>query len=259
MIRLVTIVCVFLFRVEVSLCAGDGGQQKLQALQGTVVRKPWSKTFESWNAGGGEYYILDVGDAKLPKGRRSAKEGVILRPSKAVQVERFAEFKGKRVVVRGRFLDGKLYKPANPEEQYPVERSIVIGADGKAAVGPDRPALRGSGFEVIEIRLAGDPTKTNAPADESSDLTGHGDPEIEMTWSMPDQPELVIVIHVKGDVLRRLGMTKADFSMAVQAARAKWEKAGRKQAIDDVLIAVPGGTVTRLSTLATIELREKSK
>ncbi len=131
----------------------------LVTLRGTVIEKPWTKSLESWNAGGSEYYVLDVGDVELPPGRRSAKEGVILRPSKAVPFEQFHKYKGKRVVVSGKFVDAKPYTPADPAEQIPMEPDVLDGPDGKPILGPAKPARRGSGFEVHKIQLAKRPLR----------------------------------------------------------------------------------------------------
>ncbi|MBU0717867.1 MAG: hypothetical protein KJ749_06420 [Planctomycetes bacterium] len=40
---------------------GEQGRSRV-ILRGTVIRKEWTKTYESWNTDGSEYYILDVGD-----------------------------------------------------------------------------------------------------------------------------------------------------------------------------------------------------
>lgn len=31
-------------------------------LTGVIISKPWSKSYESWNDGGGTYYVLNIGD-----------------------------------------------------------------------------------------------------------------------------------------------------------------------------------------------------
>lgn len=107
------------------------------SLSGTVLQKPWSKSFESWNAGGSEYYVLDVGDA--PVKQRSAKEGVILRPSDAISMDDLKALVGKNVEVSGVYVEAKPYKPSQPTEQYPVD------IDGK-------PVPRGSGFQVLSVK-----------------------------------------------------------------------------------------------------------
>ena len=107
-------------------------------LHGTVIRKGWTKTGESWNAGGSEYYVLDVGEAQIDQ--KTAKEGVILRPTDAVPFQVFEKLKGRRVAVRGRFVEGVPFvPPVDSMDQYPVR------------LDPTVPILRGSGFEVYEI------------------------------------------------------------------------------------------------------------
>ncbi len=110
----------------------------LVSLTGRVIEKPWNKTTESWIAGGGNYYVLDVGDLEIEK--RSAEEGVILRDSKAIAFESFAEYVGKKVEIKGEYVDSKPYQPKSAYESYPM------GMDG-------RPLPRGAGFKVYEIRI----------------------------------------------------------------------------------------------------------
>jgi hypothetical protein len=112
----------------------------LRTLRGKVIRKPWSKTYESWNAGGSDYYVLAVDASAVPAAKRSAKEGVILRASGAAGVEAFKKHKDRLVVAVGRFVEGKPYKPpAGSTEQRPSGWT-----------------LRGSGFQVLDIRAAKD-------------------------------------------------------------------------------------------------------
>lgn len=106
-------------------------------LEGTVIRKSWTKSGESWNAGGSRYYVLDVGVAVIS--HRSAREGVILRQSDSVPFDVFERFKGHRVAVEGRFVEGKPWMPRGEGvEQHPVTSELI-------------PLIRGSGFEVFEI------------------------------------------------------------------------------------------------------------
>lgn len=106
-------------------------------LRGTVIRKKWSKSYESWNAGGAEYFVLDVGTASVKE--RTAAEGVILRSSK-VSAETIAKHVGKRVELRGRYKKATPYVPVDEGEQFPVD------ADGA-------PLPRGSGFLVDQIKV----------------------------------------------------------------------------------------------------------
>ena len=106
-------------------------------LTGKIIEKPWSKSAESWVAGDSNYYVLDVGDLEIEK--RSAKEGVILRASEAIAFENLTEYVGKKVEVKGEYIDSKPYQPKSAYESYPM------GMDG-------RPLPRGAGFKVYEIK-----------------------------------------------------------------------------------------------------------
>ncbi|MGL5510915.1 MAG: hypothetical protein ACRC2J_03050 [Microcoleaceae cyanobacterium] len=109
---------------------------KLITLTGRIIMKPWSKNSESWNAGGSEYYVLDVGDAEIES--RSAEEGVILRSSDQVSMEKFAEYVGKSVKVTGQYLPAIPYQPENPMESFPTDMN-------------GQPLPRGSGFQVYSV------------------------------------------------------------------------------------------------------------
>ena len=82
-----------------------------ESLTGIVIRKGWTKSRESWDAGGSEYYVLKIEDFALPSGKRTAKGSVILRASKALPFERFTNFVGQRVICKGEFVTGKAYSP----------------------------------------------------------------------------------------------------------------------------------------------------
>jgi len=129
---------------------------RLTTLRGKVIEKPWTKSIESWNAGGSEYYVLAVDDV-LPADLRSAKEGVVLRPSTVVPFDVLSKFKGKRVVVKGRFVEGKPYvPPADSFMQMPVVPDVIIleGPDGAPVIEKPDPPLRDSGFKVLKISQA---------------------------------------------------------------------------------------------------------
>ncbi len=115
---------------------GPGPYEKIHNLSGTVILKPWSKSSESWNAGGGSYYVLDVGDAKIME--FSAKEGVIIRFGEGVSPKDFEELIEKRVQLTGHYVPKEAV--TEPRGQYPV------GIGGK-------PAPRGSGFKVQSFKL----------------------------------------------------------------------------------------------------------
>ena len=100
---------------------------------------------ESWNAGGSEYYVLKVDDSVLRPGQRTAREGVILRPSRAVPFEQFANFVGRTVTCRGKFVAGKPYiPPKDSVEQMP-------GPARNPITGEIHYPITGSGFKVYTI------------------------------------------------------------------------------------------------------------
>jgi len=107
-----------------------------RTLTGTVLQKPWSKSTESWNAGGSEYYVLDVGGATVEE--RSAAEGVTLLPSDQVPATALATLVGKRVEIHGEYVQAQPYVPSSNTEQYPQ------GGDGQ-------PLPRGAGFRVHAV------------------------------------------------------------------------------------------------------------
>ncbi len=116
--------------------AGPGPYEKIHELSGTIILKPWSKSAESWNAGGGSYYVLDVGDEKIME--FSAKEGVIIRFGEGVNAGDFEGLIGKRVQLTGHYVPKEAV--TEPLGQFPV------GANGK-------PAPRGSGFKAQSFKL----------------------------------------------------------------------------------------------------------
>ncbi|MCP4135895.1 MAG: hypothetical protein GY754_33310 [bacterium] len=114
-------------------------------LTGTVIEKPWRKSYESWNAGGSLYYVLKVDNIELSSGQKSAGEGVILRKTESVPFETFKTLKGKKVKVWGVFDYGKPYKPKKGSiEQMPV--GGINPVTGKKVY-----PVRGSGFKVIKF------------------------------------------------------------------------------------------------------------
>lgn len=118
-----------------------------QTLTGVVIRKQWTKSEESWNAGGSEYYVLKVDGDALPRAQRNAREGVILRPSKRVPFARFADVVGKRVRCRGRFVAGVAQIAEDRSmEQRPM--SIPNPVTGQRDI-----PVRGSGFRVDAMTL----------------------------------------------------------------------------------------------------------
>jgi hypothetical protein len=95
--------------------------------RGLVVKKGWSMTWESWNAGGSEYYVLQTPE----------NHSMILRPSESVKFGDFADYAGRQVEVVGFDVEPEPWTPPEgdgPQETYPV------GAKA-----------RGGGFRVEQI------------------------------------------------------------------------------------------------------------
>ena len=116
-----------------------------RVLTGVVIRKQWSKSLESWSAGGSEYYVLKVTGAALPPEAQTAKEGCILLPSDSVSFDHFQNFVGVPVTCRGRFVGGNRYIPPNDtEEQLPASSVNPITGDAEYPVV-------GAGFKVRTI------------------------------------------------------------------------------------------------------------
>jgi len=111
----------------------------LESLSGTIIEKPWSKTIESWNAGGSEYYVLKTENHNLP-----AEKEIILRPSEKVSFEKLASLKNKRVLVKGNTIEGIPYKNTDNLEQAPAVIKNPLTEETETL-------LRGRGFEVHEI------------------------------------------------------------------------------------------------------------
>lgn len=112
-------------------------------LCGGVSRRPWAKTAQSWDAGGGEYYLMEM-DPPYAEQHPEYRGSIILRPSDdgSVTEQHFAQWNARHLCVRGQLLHASAFRPEYAWEQYPV------GADGN-------PSPRGSGIRVSRIgRLA---------------------------------------------------------------------------------------------------------
>lgn len=117
----------------------------VHVLTGVVIRKEWSKSLESWSAGGSEYYVLKVDGSDLPPAARTAKEGVILLPSKTVPFAYFNSVVGLPVVCRGQFVAGERYLPPKDSvEQIPGSAVNSITRESEYPVV-------GAGFRVQVI------------------------------------------------------------------------------------------------------------
>ena len=110
---------------------------KPHKITGTVLLKPWSKSPESWNAGGSSYYVLDVGNSEIFE--YSAKEGVIIRFGTELSDNEFKKLVGLRVELTGNYVSKKPVQ-VDPHSQYPTN---ING----------EPLHRGSGFKVRSYRI----------------------------------------------------------------------------------------------------------
>jgi hypothetical protein len=99
-------------------------------MRGIVVHKPWTKSGESWEAGGSDYYVLETPE----------KRSIILRPSEEITFKDFAPFAGKHVEIVGHVVEPQPWQPSG-YEQYPV------------GLNDEPPATRGGGFRVEQVRV----------------------------------------------------------------------------------------------------------
>lgn len=70
---------------------------------GTLQEKPWSKSLESYYAGGSEYFILELPDSassNAPVFSLGDRSKVLIRPSHAVPIDELRRFRNQRVKVR---------------------------------------------------------------------------------------------------------------------------------------------------------------
>ena len=111
--------------------------RKSHIIIGTVLLKPWSKSLESWNAGGSSYYVLDVGNSEIFE--YSAKEGVIIRFGAEVSDHEFKKLVGLQVELTGHYVSRKPVQ-VDPHSQYPTNTN-------------GEPLQRGSGFKVRSYRI----------------------------------------------------------------------------------------------------------
>lgn len=104
-------------------------------LSGMVEKMPWTKSGESWNAGGSEYFVLVTDE---PGGGRPAGSRWIMRPTDAHPFDTFSQYESRRVEITGRRAGSIVFDPA-AGMPYPVE--------------PNKPgkAVRGGGIIVDSI------------------------------------------------------------------------------------------------------------
>ena len=108
-------------------------------LVGRIEQMGWTKSGESWDAGGSDYFVLVR--AELPDTPGSGRR-TILRPSPAFPtLKSFRPFVGQPVQVRGRHAGYIKFTP-DPMSQYPTSD---LDSDGQLS--------RGRGFLVDSITI----------------------------------------------------------------------------------------------------------
>lgn len=116
-------------------------KDRIYVLQGKVVQKFWTKSMESWLAGGSDYCILDITGFNNPENPVSG--AIYLRASEHLSYPDIRQYDGKFVEIRGVHDVPKItVTPDTMKGQYPV------GPDGK----PQAPSGSGDGIRVYEIR-----------------------------------------------------------------------------------------------------------
>ncbi|KAJ1617324.1 hypothetical protein T492DRAFT_1100571 [Pavlovales sp. CCMP2436] len=102
---------------------------------GSIQHKSWSKTPESWDAGGSDYYTITLDGAHA-----GFDESMILRTpaDESIGASSFAQWAGKHACAKGTLAESQPWVQTHPWEQFPV------GAGGQ-------PLPRGSGFVAAAI------------------------------------------------------------------------------------------------------------
>jgi hypothetical protein len=96
---------------------------------GRVEHKGWTKSFESWMAGGSDYFVLACDPS--PADGKQEMERLILRPTRAHPFSSFYDLLDRRVEIHGRQAACVVFTPNYYREQVPeFHRS-----DGKVVTG----------------------------------------------------------------------------------------------------------------------------
>lgn len=90
------------------LLTGVAKAQSPQILEGKLLLKPWSKTIESYCAGGSDYFVLEI----------SPQENVILKTTES-QMKQMQKLQNAQVKIEGSYVKEEK-KHENPMEQHPV-------------------------------------------------------------------------------------------------------------------------------------------
>ncbi len=96
-----------IFLVNIAFCQPQKNSQMI-TLEGTLIKKPWSKSIESYCAQGSDYFVLETGE-----------QTVVLAISDSL-LPICEKFNTLQVIISGQF-EKKVIKPSqNPYEQRPV-------------------------------------------------------------------------------------------------------------------------------------------
>lgn len=124
---------------------------KTEVVQGTLVHRPWSKSMESFAAGGSDYFAVE-------RGQHGEGPRVVVLPSDQVPRERLLALVGKRIELKGERVAPRPFVP-EPGAQYPV------GMDGQPAVKAVGGGLRALSVKPLAAkRGAGGKAVPRSPA-----------------------------------------------------------------------------------------------
>lgn len=117
-------------------------------LIGKVIHKPWSKSMESWLAGGSEYCILEV--APSPAQVLPFEGTIYLRPSDTVNLMQIAKHSGGMVQVTG-IIDIPAPKPLTEEDRFSPRPADMMGPDGRVVRAPQAGSGKGIIVQFIDF------------------------------------------------------------------------------------------------------------
>lgn len=121
---------------------------KIHTLKGTIRHRPWSKSLESWNAGGSDYYVLERSGAP--------GETVVLFGSATFAWDDLAKFVDKEVEIAAEYTEGT--PPVRESELPPEERMsqhpVFESLEPDPATGRSVRYVqgRGQGYNVLTVK-----------------------------------------------------------------------------------------------------------
>ncbi len=87
-------------------------EQPINTLKGTLIKKPWSKSTQSYCAQGSDYWVLKEGT-----------EEHVLELAEGSLTYKAASLQNKKVTVKGVWKERTIEAPDNPMMQRPVQSS----------------------------------------------------------------------------------------------------------------------------------------